>query len=91
MLFFGKKQFDFSGYLVKELGFCIMAEHPKGFTYEKDGIEVSVFKLIELHGYNKVQICCGGVEMATLKFIPKSKTMVDIMLNQIRFELDERQ
>lgn len=82
-MFFKSNPFDFSKYLINDKGFVVKSEYPKGKTLVKKGIEISVFETIDINGYNKVEIVCGGIEVASMKFIPKSKTMVDIMLNQI--------
>lgn len=88
---FWNKHFDFCEYLVKEMGYKLEIEYPTGKGYTKDGIDVAVFKIKHLQGYDKVEVNIGEYTIATLKFIPKSKTMVDIMFNQIRSEVDERQ
>ena len=88
---FKSKVFDFNEYLVKNLGYSIKDEYPQGSTFVNGEIEISVYKLKKTRGYDIVSVDLGSYNIASLKFIPKSKTMVDIMLNQIVYELRELQ
>ena len=84
---FSFKKFDFCEYLVNYLGYKEMAEYPQGKKFTRSGMEISIHS--DSDNNSEVIIDYKGGNVATLKFIPKSKTMMDIMLNQIRLEVDE--
>lgn len=83
---FKKKEFSFSDYLI-ELGFDKTDETLHHTTYSNGIYQISIFEK-ERGGYNKVTIGLDDFNLATFRFIPNSKTMVDMILNSINIEVD---
>ena len=88
-IFKKKEGFNFSNYLI-ELGYDKTEETVNHTTYSNDIYEISVFQK-ERGGYNKVTIGLDDFNLATLRFIPNSKVMVDMILNSIKTEVDSNE
>jgi|JI10StandDraft_1071094.scaffolds.fasta_scaffold121074_8 hypothetical protein len=87
--FFNKKDFNFENYLVDELGYAKEVKHNYNL-YTKGLSVIEVFKK-ERGGYNLVAMNIEDCDMATLRFIPNSRVMVDMIMSSIKREIYEIQ
>jgi hypothetical protein len=88
-IFKKKEEFNFSKYLI-ELGYDKTEQTVNHTTYSNGIYEVSIFEK-ERGGYNKVTIGLDDFNLATFRFIPNSKVMVDMILNSIKTEVDSNE
>jgi hypothetical protein len=87
--FFNKKDFNFENYLVDELKYTKEVKHSHNL-YTKGLSMIEVFKR-EKCGYNLVTINIDDFDIVTLRFIPNSRTMVDMILSSVKREIYEIQ
>lgn len=85
---FKTKPFDFEEYL-DERAFVLKYGSDEIKVYVNDVIRVTIFNENNINN-KKVIIDVLLSEVASFSFIPKSRTMLDILLNQIRIDLIEK-
>jgi len=86
---FKKKEFNLGQYLI-ELGYFKTEQTVSHTTYSDGAYCISIF-IKERGGYNMVTITLDDFNLATLRFIPNSKTMMDMILNSIKSEVDSNE
>ena len=84
---FKKKEFNFGEYLV-ELGYSKTIKKINHAVFNNGIYEVNVFVS---NGYNTVTIDFDSFNLATFRFIPNSKLMVDIIFNSIQAEVNNNE
>jgi hypothetical protein len=82
--FVKNKEFDFEEY-IKELGYVKQAESENHVEYQNH--RYSIFLRIDDMGYNNLSIKYDGVNFVSMKFIPNSRTMLDMILGCISKEV----
>lgn len=75
------REFDFCQYLI-DSGFKEKEEYPLVRIFQLGEIEITVYNLKIVKGYNTVSIDFKNHNIATLKFIPTSKVMSRELLVQ---------
>jgi hypothetical protein len=85
---FKRRDFDFCKYVLQS-GYKEKGDYPLVRIFENGKLEITVYELKIVKGYNTVSIDFNSENMATLKFIPKSKRMTQKMLGQIMDEINE--
>jgi len=85
--FFKKKEFNFGQYLI-ELGYDKTNKNINHVIYGNGIYEINIFVS---NGYNMVTIDFDDFNLATFRFIPNSKIMVDMILNSIQAEVNNNE
>ena len=85
---FKSKSFDFAEYLI-ERGYVLKHDEIIYKVFQKEMVLIYVYEKIEQRQNKMVSINVLDSNVATLSFIPKSRTMFDILLNQIRIDIIE--
>jgi hypothetical protein len=90
MFFFKNKSFDFESYIANELGYVRQINNMTYIEYKKDRYTIIIYKK-EGNGYKNLLINFDDFNLATLRFIPNSKIMVDMILSCIKNEVDKNE
>lgn len=85
---FKSKPFDFIEYL-DEMEFVLKHDLPDVKIYQKNLVLIYVYEPTEENKNQRINICVLDFPAASFSFIPKSRTMLDILLNQIRIDIIE--
>ena len=89
MLGFTKgEKFDFCKYLTDTAGYILKEDFHNIGIFQNGHLQITVYKIKDVKGYNLVTIDFDSTNVVTMKFIPKSKTMTEIMFHQIRKEIN---
>lgn len=89
MLGFTKgKKFDFCKYITRTAGYVLKEDYHNIGIFQNGHLQITVYNIKSVKGYDLVTIDFDSTNIVTMKFIPKSKTMTEIMLHQITREIN---
>lgn len=88
--FFKNKVFDLEKYLVDDLGYSKNCKISAYTEYTKGRCTILIFNEDKI-GYKNLVINFDELNMVTLRFLPNSRIMFDMILNCIKNEVEKNE